>query len=133
MVHGIANNITPQINCTACGACCNHLMINVTEENIKPVAQRLGLQATEFKNKYVETSLQGQMIMNTIPCNFLSENKCTVYTDRFSECREFPHLHKKNFKGRLFATLIHYAMCPIVYNVIEQLKCETAFTVEDLN
>jgi hypothetical protein len=71
------------------------------------------------------------MIMNSIPCGFLSENKCTVYEKRFDECREFPHLHKDNFKGRLFGTLIHYAMCPIIFNVVEELKKATGFKTGD--
>ena len=102
-------------------------MINLTEENIRPVAATLSVSISEFKNKYVEESLQGQLIMNTIPCHFLSERKCTIYANRFTECREFPHLHKTNFKGRLFGTLMHYAMCPIVFNVVEKLKVETGF------
>ncbi len=129
-MHAIADKITPLIDCTACGACCKNLMINVTDENIQPVVSKLGLSIDDFKEKYVEESAQGQMIMNTIPCHFLSDNKCVVYAERFTECREFPHLHKNNFKGRLFGTLVHYAMCPIVFNVIEELKVETGFTVD---
>lgn len=128
-VHEITNTITPLIDCTACGACCKNLMINLTEENILPVANNLGLSIPAFKEQYVEESSQGQMIMNTIPCHFLNDNKCTVYADRFTECREFPHLHKNNFKGRLFGTLMHYAMCPIIFNVIETLKVETGFVI----
>lgn len=106
-------------------------MINVTEDDILPVAANLKLSIPTFKERYVEESLQGQMIINTIPCHFLSENKCSIYPDRFTECREFPHLHKSNFKGRLFGTLMHYGMCPIVFNVIEELKVETQFKVAD--
>jgi uncharacterized protein len=128
-VHAINEKITPQIDCTTCGGCCRQLMINVTpEENIK-VAAHLNITPQAFKEKYLEESLQGKMIMNTIPCHFLADSKCTVYENRFTECRAFPHLHENNFKGRLFGTLIHYAMCPIIYNVVEELKVETGFVV----
>ena len=80
-----------------------------------------------FEEKYIEKSEGGMMIMNTIPCHFLNDNKCGVYENRFKECRDFPHLHKPNFNDRLFGTLIHYAICPIIFNVIEQLKIETDF------
>lgn len=106
-------------------------MINVEDAEIAPVSAKLNLPVNSFKEKFIETSQEGQMIINAIPCSFLSENKCTVYSDRFSECREFPHLHKKNFKGRLFGTLMHYAMCPIIFNVIEALKKETGFLLQD--
>ena len=127
MLHQINDIITPQIDCTACGACCNQLMINVTAKETESVAAHLNISQTQFKQKYIEESLQGKMIINTIPCHFLKDKKCTVYAKRFTECREFPHLHKSNFKGRLFGTLVHYAMCPIIFNVIEKLKAATGF------
>ncbi len=119
--------IAPQIDCTACGACCSHLMINVTVEECEKVSANLNINAATFKQQYIEESLQGKMIINTIPCHFLEEKKCTVYAERFEECREFPHLHKSNFKGRLFGTLVHYALCPIIFNVIEELKLKIGF------
>jgi len=126
-VHEINNFVTPQIDCTVCGACCRQLMINVTpEENIQ-VANDLNISPQQFKDQYLEESMQGKLIINTIPCHFLADSKCTVYENRFTECRAFPHLHENNFKGRLFGTLVHYAMCPIIFNVIEQLKIEIGF------
>lgn len=106
-------------------------MINVEKEEIIPVAGKLALTKEEFTEKYIETGFSGKMIMNTIPCAFLEENKCNVYEERFNECREFPHLHKPNFNKRLFATLIHYSICPIIFNVVEALKIETGFFIEE--
>ena len=126
-VHEINNFVTSQIDCKACGACCRQLMINVTEEEKIAVANHLNISPLQFKDKYLEESLQGKLIINTIPCHFLSDSKCSIYENRFTECRAFPHLHESNFKGRLFGTLVHYAMCPIIYNVIEQLKVDVGF------
>ena len=126
-VHHLNNIISPQIDCTKCGACCRQLMINVTDEEKIAVANHLNISPLQFKEDYLEESMQGKLIINTIPCHFLSDSKCSIYENRFSECRAFPHLHESNFKGRLFGTLVHYAMCPIIYNVIEQLKIDVAF------
>jgi uncharacterized protein len=126
-VQMLSEIITPQIDCTACGACCRKLMINVTPEETILAADHLNISQPEFKEKYIEESLEGKMVINTIPCHFLADKKCTIYRERFNECREFPHLHKSNFKGRLFGTLVHYAMCPIIFNVVEALKIETEF------
>lgn len=126
-VHQLNDTIAPQIDCTECGACCKNLMINIIDAEIKPLALVLDMPENHFKEKFIEISHQGQMVMNAIPCTFLKGNKCSVYGKRFNECRDFPHLHKDHFKGRLFGTLIHYAMCPIVYNVVEGLKVETGF------
>ncbi|RYE12475.1 MAG: YkgJ family cysteine cluster protein, partial [Sphingobacteriales bacterium] len=126
IVHRLNETIAPQIDCTECGACCRQLMINVTDYDAQRMAGHLGCSSQVFKEKYVEAG-SSMMIMNSIPCHFLADNKCTAYEARFTECREFPDLHKENFKGRLFATMIHYAMCPIIFNVVEELKTETRF------
>lgn len=132
MVHAINDQVTPRVDCTECGACCKNLMINVTPTEAENVAGHLQMPVTHFKEQYIEESLQGQMIMNTIPCHFLAGTMCTIYENRFTECREFPHLHRNNFQGRLFGTLMHYGMCPIIFNVIEELKLETGFKTDPL-
>jgi Fe-S-cluster containining protein len=129
LVHQLNEKITPQVNCLECGNCCRSLMINVEENELHAIADYLHTNTEDLKARHVETSLQGQMIMNTIPCAFLSGNACTVYEHRFSECREFPHLNRPHFTERLFGTLMHYGRCPIIYNVVEQLKNKLNFHI----
>lgn len=102
-------------------------MINVTQAESEKVAQHFDIPVKAFKEKYIEEGESGLMIINTIPCHFLSDSKCTIYENRFNECRAFPHLDKPNFNDRLFGTLIHYSICPIIYNVVEQLKIKMQF------
>ena len=127
LVHSINNVVTPQIDCTACGNCCKTLMINITEEETERLATHLDMSVPDLKEKYIEESLQGKMVMDTIPCHFLGGTRCTIYEQRFTECRDFPHLDKDNFTGRLFGTLMYYAMCPIIFNVVEELKIRAGF------
>jgi len=70
------------------------------------------------------------MIMNKMPCHFLKENKCTVYEQRFSGCKEFPALHLPDFTERLFTTFMHFERCPIIFNVVEQLKLQLNFIIQ---
>jgi len=126
-VHELNNSITPKIDCTQCGNCCKSLMINITTTEATALAQQLDMGLPELKEKYIEESYEGQLIMNTIPCHFLTGTSCSIYENRFAECREFPHLHKNNFNGRLFGTLQHYAICPIIFNVVEALKVTVGF------
>ena len=127
LVHNINTTIAPQIDCTACGRCCNILMVNITEQETIAVADHLQEPVASVKEKYIEESQMGQMIMNSMPCPFLGGKSCTIYEHRFTECREFPHLHRPHFTDRLFGTLIHYAMCPIIFNVVEELKVQSGF------
>jgi len=125
LVFALNESISRQIDCTACGNCCRSLMINVNNNDAERLANHLHISKKTFEEKYVEKSTEEILaVMNTIPCHFLHNNKCTVYKARPDECCEFPGLHKPDFKGRLFATFMHYGRCPIVYNVIEALKEE---------
>ncbi len=102
-------------------------MINVTQPEAMNMADHLQMPLQSFKDQYIEESLQGQLIINQMPCHFLEGSRCSQYEHRFNECREFPHLNRKNFKDRMFGTLVHYAMCPIIFNVVEELKLATGF------
>ncbi|KYP13274.1 YkgJ family cysteine cluster protein [Flavihumibacter sp. CACIAM 22H1] len=126
-VQALNQRISSAVDCTACGNCCRSLLINVSQEEAVALADRTGLSLAELKQSHLEESLGGQLIINTIPCHFLEQNKCTIYENRFAECREFPHLHKDGFRDRLFGILMHYGRCPIVYYVVEELKGITDF------
>ena len=127
LVQEINAVVEPAIDCTKCGACCKFLMINVTHEEAGSMANHLQIPLISFKRKYIEESLLGHLVVNRMPCHFLAGSQCTQYEHRFNECREFPHLTRQNFKDRMFGTLIHYAMCPIIFNVIEELKLRCGF------
>ncbi len=126
-VHELNSIITPQINCTTCGNCCKSLMIVVEEEEAEKVATHLQLTRENFDAQFIEKGSNGMMLINKIPCHFLTDNKCTVYEHRFAGCKEFPAMHLANFKDRLFTTFMHYNRCPIIFNVVQELKLATGF------
>ena len=123
----ISEEVTRAVDCTQCGGCCKVLMVNVTPAEAEAAANRLQVSEEAFKAKYIEGSQQGQFIINKIPCHFLTGSICSIYEDRFTECRDFPHLHKPNFKDRVSNTITYYGICPIIYNTIEILKEKTGF------
>jgi uncharacterized protein len=119
--------IEPQIDCTQCGNCCKSLMVNITAEEADKAADHLQISREQFDDTFVEKGSHELMIMNKMPCAFLSENKCSIYEVRFAGCREFPALHLPQFNKRLFTVMMHYNRCPIIFNVVEQLKIQTEF------
>ena len=127
LAHELNDEVSGAIDCTACGNCCKTLVINVAQHELLPLAEHLHLPVAETKERYIEESLAGNFFINTMPCHFLADNKCTIYEARFTECRDFPHLHKPGFKARLAGTLMHYGRCPIIYNVIEEMKVKVGF------
>ena len=119
--------VSPTISCTDCGNCCKSLMVCLNETEADALSAHLQQSREEFDTKYLEKGSNGMMIMNQMPCHFLSENKCTIYEYRFEGCREFPALHLPDFKERLFTTFMHYDRCPIIFNVVEQIKDRIGF------
>jgi uncharacterized protein len=127
IVFDLQAKISAQINCTQCGNCCKSLMIVVEDEEVSVLANYLHMPRNQFEETYLEKGTQGMMLMNTIPCHFLSNHQCTVYPTRPAGCREFPAMHLPHFTRRLFTTFMHYARCPIIFNVVESLKKELRF------
>jgi uncharacterized protein len=119
--------VEPQIDCTKCGNCCKSLMVNVTAKESEELATFLHLTLAETKEKYLEEGLQKTFIMKSFPCPFLNVTKCSIYENRFEGCKEFPNLNKTDFTNRLFTTMMHYDRCPIIFNVMEELKRVTSF------
>ena len=129
-VHRIYAAVEAAVDCTLCGNCCKTLIIDVATPEIDACAELLQTTPEHFKEQYIEESQGGRCFINTIPCHFLADNKCTIYSHRFADCREFPHLHKPGFRDRLSGTLLHYGRCPIIFNTIEELKRELSEEID---
>ena len=129
-VYELELKISPQIDCTNCGNCCKTLMINVDEREANIAAHHLEISRIEFDKKFIEKSLGGKMVISKIPCHFLEDKKCSIYLSRFAGCKEFPALHLPQIQKRLFTIFMHYGRCPIIFNVIEQLKEKVGFVLE---
>ena len=106
-------------------------MIVVTHEEADQLSGHLAISRSEFDDRYIEKGAHEMMIINQMPCHFLQDKRCTVYENRFMGCREFPALSIPNFVKRLFTVFMHYDRCPIIFNVLEQLKKDLLFNTSD--
>ncbi|MBN9296161.1 MAG: YkgJ family cysteine cluster protein [Filimonas sp.] len=128
IVHQLNDEVSPQIDCVSCGNCCKSLMVNVEPDEADRLAAHLQMTREAFDEEYVEKGGGfGMMIINSVPCRFLDDTKCTVYEYRFTGCKEFPALHLPHFAKRSFTTFMHYDRCPIIFNVVEGLKERIGF------
>ena len=126
LVHEILAEVTAAIDCTTCANCCREMGVAVESEEIERLARHMGISAEEFESRHVATDNDyGEKFMPETPCPFLGGTLCTIYEDRPSVCREFPHLHKEGFRSRLLGVVDNSALCPIVFNVLEELKRRT--------
>lgn len=119
----IAARTVAAIDCTTCANCCRTLEPELSEEELQQL-----LTLRQETHKHLQTKFVGfdpvRGIHYLTPvCTFLTDNKCLVYADRPSACREYPRLIP-DLKFRWKKTIEDYAICPIVFNTIEQLKTD---------
>ena len=110
IVHRINEEVTPKISCLECGNCCMNLRPIATDEEIGKYVDKKDIESVKY--------------LKSFACSHLDGKKCSIYLDRYEECRSYPYLHKNEFITRVHGVLQNYEICPIVFNVFELLKIE---------
>ena len=125
IVHELFEQVSSKIDCTACGNCCREILPVLELEDIDRLSHGLGISPNKFKERFLVKNNKNYSegyIFNKRPCPFFKENLCAHYELRPEACRSFPHLHKEEFVFRLIGVVQNYSVCPIVFNIYEQLK-----------
>jgi Fe-S-cluster containining protein len=120
------------IDCTACANCCREVKPGFSDEEVDRVARRLGMERQQFIDTYLEPSSQkdtGKLWRTRVtPCPFLKDNLCSIYEDRPAECNGYPYLYQPDFLFRTLGMIGRTFTCPIVYEVMEELKKSLGFS-----
>jgi Fe-S-cluster containining protein len=122
LVQPIVARVTAGIDCTQCGNCCKQQEPGVTVSEIEKLATLNHQSTTEFMAAHVAWDREGVSFLCTQPCIFLNQTVCSVYSSRPQACADFPGLHRPRLKWRMRQVEENYTLCPIVYNVVEQLR-----------
>lgn len=118
------------VDCTQCSNCCREVKPSFSEEEVERLAQRLGIAREQFIEKYLERSEpmeDNPWIARSAPCPFLKDNLCSVYEDRPADCSGYPFLYRPDFVSRTMGMIDRTFTCPIVFEVIEELKKSLGF------
>jgi len=129
-VGDITRRVWAGIDCTTCANCCRELTPTFSEEEVDRVAHRLGMQRQEFIQAYLKRSdddSDNPWQTRSTPCPFLKDNLCSIYEDRPGECSGYPYLYKPGFVFRTLGMVERTLTCPIVYEVVEELKKSLGF------
>jgi len=124
-VRSTTERVWASIDCKTCANSCRQVRPTVTDEEVSRLALRLGVNRQEFIEQYLEaTEALGEnpWQTRTLPCPFLKGNLCSVYDDRPADCQGYPYLHNEDFVSRTIAVIERTFTCPIVYEVMEELK-----------
>jgi Fe-S-cluster containining protein len=118
------------IDCTTCANCCREVHPTFSEAEVDRVALRVGMAREGFIETYLEPTedhSDNPWQTRSTPCPFLKGNLCSVYEDRPADCSGYPYLYKPEFASRTLAMIERTFTCPIVYQVMEELKKFTGF------
>jgi len=128
IVHRLYKDIVEQIDCTDCGNCCKNLRPCVTDAEIDILSNIDKISHEDFVTRFTEQDEIDQVkFLKDTPCKYLVDKKCAIYNDRPSDCKSYPHIHKKCFNSRTLGVINNLGICPIVFNVFERLKMEYRF------
>lgn len=124
IVRRITREVSAQIDCGACRNCCKRLSPAVSKKEIINIAKYLKIPQQEFEERYSSFNKRTATYILRSPCPFFQENSCLIEDVRPEMCRTYPYLLKKEFRFRLLGVIANYEVCPIVFNVYEELKRE---------
>ena len=111
-----------KVDCLSCANCCKNYSPRFKTPDIKRISKLLGLREGLFIETYLKEDEDGDFVLQTTPCPFLgSDNFCSIYEDRPSDCRRFPYTDEDVLVKRAPLTLKNSSFCPITYYTLERL------------
>lgn len=120
LIHKHYTAVQQLIDCTRCGNCCKKLDPGIESDEIPILAQAAQIPLQFFLHEHTATDGHARFLKQK-PCLFLKDCKCSIYTQRPKACAGYPHLDQKDMKYKR-SLWENYSICPIVYNVLEQVK-----------
>ncbi len=111
-----------QTDCMTCANCCKTMTPTYTKKDMTRIAAHLKMTTKELFDKWLKKDDNGDIVNREQPCQWLVDNKCSIYEVRPADCAEFPHHNKKPFDlfNDTFAQNID--KCPATYRLISALK-----------
>lgn len=119
----IHQEVFEETDCLQCANCCKTTSPIFYQKDIERLARHFRIKPSEFIQNYLHIDEDNDYVLNTAPCPFLgADNYCSVYEDRPTACREYPHTNRKRFYQLLGLTLKNTSVCPAVYEMVERLR-----------
>jgi hypothetical protein len=110
-------------DCLKCANCCKTTGPLFTSADIERISKHLRQKPQQFIDQYLRIDEDKAYVLQSVPCTFLdNDNTCFIYDVRPKACREFPHTDRKKFHQISDLTLQNVAICPAVFNIVEEMK-----------
>ena len=111
-----------QVDCLQCAACCKNYSPRFKTPDIKRISRFKGMKESQFIDQYLKVDEDGDFVVKSSPCPFLgSDNKCSVYEVRPSDCSRFPYTDEDVIIRRKALTVKNASFCPATFYVLEKM------------
>lgn len=122
-VQFIHDQVFEKVDCLQCANCCKTTSPIFYQKDIERAAKVLKLAPKLFIEKYLHLDEDKDYVLNSSPCAFLNpDNYCSIYRERPTACKEYPHTNRKRFFQLLDLTLKNTTICPAAFEIVERLK-----------
>lgn len=129
IVRRLNKDITYLIDCQKCGNCCKSLRPCLTNSEIERLSEMEKLTSSAFVSRFVQKDNSEEIVyLKDVPCKYLIDKSCSIYLDRPEDCKSYPHTNLTGFISRTLEMIDNYGICPIVFNLFEELKKELNYT-----
>lgn len=119
--HALHSELFAKYDCCRCGNCCRAYCTILERDEIEAIAAYLNMSAESFADAYLAESAEGLELK--APCAFLGDDgRCAIQECKPKECRDFPYTDRPDRWSSLYSILEFAEHCPVVYEMLEQLK-----------
>jgi len=121
--HTLHEEAFENIHCLSCANCCKTTSPIFKERDIDRLAKYFKISPTQFIDKHLHIDEDKDYVLNSSPCTFLGDdNYCSVYDNRPTACRDYPHTDRKRMYQLLDLTVKNASVCPAVFEITEKIK-----------
>jgi Fe-S-cluster containining protein len=134
MVQKIHEDVFAKTDCSACALCCKGISPILYQHDILRLAKGLKMKREKFAENYLDIDKDNDYIFKSTPCPFLGiDNQCTVYDDRPTACRDYPHTDRRRFYQLIELSIKNAEYCPAVREILEKLVVDSTLPLFTFN
>lgn len=116
-------SVWQDVNCMDCANCCKTMTPTFRRSDIIRISAHLGMKPRDFVEKWLfKEEDTGDWVNRIQPCQFLVDNKCSIYEVRPRDCAEFPHHNKRPFDAYNDTFTNNVDKCPATFLLVERLR-----------